>query len=126
MKTPSCTNCGNKLYVVNIRRENIGYICPDCDSYIIKQPTKYFNKLQKKIQKLKTDKPTFKQKSYTICEKCGKSEYVKCKKNTKRPYKGRGFGPNTWVCWCENPKHKEDPWTQNRPKILVIPYYKKS
>ena len=126
IKAPLCENCQNKLYVVNIRRDAIGYICPDCDYHFIKYPAKQLAMLRNKIKELKENKPTFKQRVYTICEKCRETKFIKCRKNTKKPFKGCGFGPNTWVCWCTNPKHKEHAWSQNVPKIVTVPYYKKS
>jgi len=123
VKTPQCENCSNKLYIVNIRREKIGYICPQCDYYIFKKPTKILDSIVKRIKEDK--KPVFKQRIYTICSKCRKSEFVKCKKNTKRPFKKQAFGPNTYVGWCENPIHKKEPaWSQNVPKIRIVNYPK--
>ena len=121
IKTPLCDNCKNKLYVINIRRKNIGLICPQCDYFIVKKPTKVLDKIVKKIKEDK--KPTFKQRIYTMCGKCRKTKFVKCKKNTKRPFKGCGFGPTTYVCWCENPIHKKEPaWSQDRPRIWITNY----
>ena len=120
-KTPQCKSCLNKLYVVNIRRKKIGFICPQCDYFFIKDPTKNLKKLKQKIEDEK--KPIFKQRIYTICGKCRKSEFVKCRKNTKKPFKKQAFGDNTWVCWCENPIHKKEPvWSQNVPKIWITNY----
>jgi len=127
IKTPLCDNCTNKLYAVNIRREKIGYICPDCDYVFIKKPTKILETLRKKIIELKEENPTFKQKIYSVCGVCKLSKFVKCRYNPTKPYKGHGFGETTWVCWCENPKHKEEPgWTQDHDKIWIVPYYQKS
>jgi len=119
-KTPLCSNCDNKLYVVNIRREAIGYICPQCDYHFIKDPTKVLEELAKRILEIK--KPEFKKRLDTICPVCRKSKFVKCRKNTERIFKGCGFGPTTYVCWCEN-KHKKEPvWTQDYPKIQIVSY----
>jgi len=123
VKTPQCESCSNKLYTINIRREKIGFICPQCDYYFIKNPTQNFERIVKKIKEDK--KPVFKQRVHTVCSKCRKSEFVKCRKNTKRPFKNCGFGPTMRVCWCENPIHKEEPaWGQNVPKIRIINYNK--
>jgi len=122
-KTPQCGNCSNKLYTVNIRREKIGFICPQCDYYFIKNPTKSLEKIVKKIKEEK--KPVFRQRIYTICSECRKSEFVKCRKNTKRPFKNCGYGPNTYVCWCKNSIHKKEPgWSQDKPKIWNTNYNK--
>ena len=129
-KTTLCSNCDNKLYVVNIRREAIGYICPQCDYYFIKEPTKVLEKLAKRISEIK--KPEFKKRLDTVCPICRKSKYVKCQKNTKRVFKKAGFravgfGPTTWACWCGNPTHKKDEkgtsWSQDHPKIRMVSYY---
>ncbi len=129
-KTPQCVSCNNKLYVINIRREAIGYICPQCDEHIIKHPTKFFEKLANRIKE--TKKPLFKKRLVTICPICRKSKFVKCRKNTKRVFKKAGFravgfGPNTWASWCENPTHKKDEygtsWGQNHPKTRMVRYY---
>lgn len=120
-KTPKCESCSNKLYTVNIRREKIGFICPQCDYHFIKNHTQKFKEIVKKIKDDK--KPVFKQRIHTICSKCRKSEFVLCRKNTKKPFKNCGFGENTYVCWCENPIHKKEPaWSQNVPKIWITNY----
>lgn len=121
VKTPLCKSCANKLYTVNIRREKIGFICPQCDYYFIKNPTQ---KLEKIVKKIKEDKkPVFRQRIHTICSECRKSEFVKCQKNTKKSFKNQGFGENTYVCWCENPIHKKEiAWSQNVPKIWMTNY----
>ena len=111
------------MYVINIRREPIGYICPRCHYNFIKFPTKALIDIRDKIELLENKRPTFKQKIYTACDKCGKTEFVECRKNTKKPFKNQAFGDNTWVCWCVNPIHKESAWSQSVPKIRMISYH---
>ncbi len=120
-KTPQCKSCSNKLYTVNIRREKIGFICPQCDYYFIKHRTKKFEKI---VERIKEDKkPIFKNRIHTVCTECRKAEFIKCRKNTKRPFKNQAFGPTSYVCWCENPIHKKEPaWAQNVPKIWITNY----
>ena len=127
VKTPECSICHMKMYVVENRRNTLGYMCPQCDFPVIKNPSNYLKKLREKtIHKLNQksisgSKPKFGfRRSITSCSQCFQSKYVECIKvrQTKKRDK-EGLTPS-WKCRCTKCKIS---WSQNTPKIRMVKHY---
>lgn len=133
MKSINKCSYGHRLYSIKIdfriglktTKESIGKVCPICDSNLVRNPSKFWNKfvidkkenerVKEQIRSFKGKNPSFEAKHITKCSECGFSKWIVCRKRIPtKEARADGRDLKSWDCIC---RKCNNTWSQNHAKI---------